>query len=1032
MDLIDFFRTQFELFQYNPVASSKATVINGNARFTVLTDRVIRLEYTNTTSFVDAATLAFVNRATPDVSFTSNVVGNTLQIQTKYLSLSYFVGQPFSKTSLNITVKSASSPVYHFGDVDYGNLLGTIKSLDELGVTPLNCTLNAGIRVHDESLHCQWGLISRFGWTTVDDSDNYLIDPNSQWWSVPNPNVVDLYFFGHGSDYRGAIADYVLLGGKVAMPPRHAIGVMWSRWYNMNDLDVWGIVDDYQSRGLPLDNFILDMDWHTKQGWGGYSFDKSLFPLPEAVFPRLHELGVLTSGNLHDQDGMRPNEDQYVPFCKALGIDPSQNQTVEFAIFNETYALALEDLVLQPLEEAGFGDFWWIDWQQGGKQGGCPGGKANPTIWLNRLRATDKIRRGQSQRGWVLARWGGLGNHRYQVGFSGDVATVSWDNLAYQPYFSLTAANVLYGQWSHDIVGNSGQFELYTRWIQWGAHSSIMRSHDRGMASGTCAQDSPPDCGVVKIWEQPTPYFEASRGALQERHRLMPYLYTAQREYFDTGISIMRPMYYDFPNEQCAYLADQSGNFPQYMLGPSIMVSPIVSAGYNNDTLARQTIWIPPGTWIEGISGAVYSVGTGGMNLTRAYDISEVPVFYKAGSIVPRIPLRLGNTVGRAAQQYSEIDLTLYLAPGVTSGSTVLYEDDGISTDYATKSAFVNTAISFTRANNNLTVTIGAAAGQGYASFPSQRSYVIRYAGVPPQSVVVDGNVIQTWRFDGVQIQVVIEIGQVSTNAAHVVTVIMSDTSLEGAIFGGIKGQIARANLAKRTLDPSWSTPGAQTVEKAMLSSVASSGAQLSYWALNDLSKFSNLVSSLPQMFAAAQSEINGLRPNNNSFPPNALVQWWSSQRQDSCLCAHFGCNSIQAESGYTFVRIEGYIPDNGATGTTRLHDYWNPSIQDNFATTNASMPNGYSPAIFHEGSVFSGPGVGRVPLQTWWSPTRQDWLTVASPEGVSYAQANGYVLGNRSIGYVFRSAPVAHQKKDSVTVPTFAQWARASDLLRF
>ena len=78
--------------------------------------------------------------------------------------------------------------------------------------------------------------------------------------------------------------------------------------------------------------------------------------------------------------------------------------------------------------------FWWIDWQQGGAQGGMTGYKQNPTIWLAHLRCTDRHRVGDKTRGMVLARWGGMGHHRYQVGFSGDVASLSWGNLAYQPY----------------------------------------------------------------------------------------------------------------------------------------------------------------------------------------------------------------------------------------------------------------------------------------------------------------------------------------------------------------------------------------------------------------------------------------------------------------------------------------------------------------------------------------------------------------------------------------------------------------------
>ena len=98
---------------------------------------------------------------------------------------------------------------------------------------------------------------------------------------------------------------------------------------------------------------------------------------------------------------------------------------------------------------------------------------------------------GKSTRAIVLARWGGLGTHRYQVGFSGDVRPMNWDTLAYQPYFSQTAANVAYGFWSHDIEGPGNDPEMYVRWVQWAAFSGVLRSHDRGMSAGSCAGDEP-------------------------------------------------------------------------------------------------------------------------------------------------------------------------------------------------------------------------------------------------------------------------------------------------------------------------------------------------------------------------------------------------------------------------------------------------------------------------------------------------------------------------------------------------------------
>ena len=98
------------------------------------------------------------------------------------------------------------------------------------------------------------------------------------------------------------------------------------------------------------------------------------------------------------------------------------------------------EILHRPLERQGV-DFWWIDWQQY-PDTKTPG--VNNTWWLNYVHSTDMARRGE--RPIIFHRWGGLGNHRYQIGFSGDTESV-WESLAFQPYFTATAANVGYGYW---------------------------------------------------------------------------------------------------------------------------------------------------------------------------------------------------------------------------------------------------------------------------------------------------------------------------------------------------------------------------------------------------------------------------------------------------------------------------------------------------------------------------------------------------------------------------------------------------------
>jgi len=129
----------------------------------------------------------------------------------------------------------------------------------------------------------------------------------------------------------------------------------------------------------------------------------------------------------------------------AMGIDPATKKYVPFDITDKKFAINYMNLVLHPLEKQGI-DFWWLDWQQEPTTK-MPG--VTPTWWLNYVHFTDQQREGK--RPLLFHRWGGLGNHRYQIGFSGDSISV-WDSLAFQPWFTATAANVGYAYWSHDIA----------------------------------------------------------------------------------------------------------------------------------------------------------------------------------------------------------------------------------------------------------------------------------------------------------------------------------------------------------------------------------------------------------------------------------------------------------------------------------------------------------------------------------------------------------------------------------------------------
>eukprot|EP00823_Brevimastigomonas_motovehiculus_P005518 TRINITY_DN4082_c0_g1_i1.p1 TRINITY_DN4082_c0_g1~~TRINITY_DN4082_c0_g1_i1.p1 ORF type:complete len:921 (+),score=210.99 TRINITY_DN4082_c0_g1_i1:343-2763(+) len=761
---------------------------------------------------------------------------------------------------------------WHYGEKDTGNLLGTIRSLDKLGVTSLNCTENQAIIVHDESLHCEWGLIGREGWAIIDDTTDYALDP-VYWWAGKNKDQVDIYLLAHGYNYKAALRDYSLIGGKVPLLPRSALGIWWSRWYDISARDTKKIMNDYQTRFLPLDVFILDMDWHTKEYWGGYSWDRRLFPHPEDIMSFVHDNNLIVGLNIHDADGVGSNEEQHDAMARVLGLDPKTCGTIPFNMMNTSYAYALEDVVLLALEKSGV-DLFWIDWQQGGKKGGLAGDKQNPTIWTDRLRATDHLRRGVNKRGFTLARWGGLGNHRYQVGFSADVNGVNWSNLAYQPYFTLTASNVLYGYVSHDLVGPRTimDYELMTRWIQWGAYSPIFRTHDRGMSWGKCADEATNVCSPIEVWNVPKVNYEMNAAAMRERASLTPYLYTAARELYDTGLSLIRPMYYEFPHSSMAYAATALGAYPQYFFGPDMIVSPVVHAIDKELTkgtfMAKQAVWVPPGLWYSSCTGALVNGGdesssSEGIIIDKSWDEFQIPVYVRAGAIIPKIPLTVGNTLGVAQRQYTSLDFWIY--PGKTQYSTRVYEDDGLTLDYIDKNAFAYTTLSYVRDPALQSMSIQLQTQGSYPSLPAQRTYTVRIlSALPPTMVVVNGVTLSyaripqqpnTWWYDGSNFALVVELASVSVQQVTTIKIKWNE-NVEDSFFSGLRGMWQHGSWCKEDLDEAKLTPGVDGVNQKYLMQLEAVSETLSYLAGVDYSAFMTELRGIRALFANSLAEI--------------------------------------------------------------------------------------------------------------------------------------------------------------------------------
>jgi len=832
----------------NPVADPRAVIHFGHARFTVLTPQLIRMEWSSDDHFEDHASFVFINRHLAVPAFSRQIAnnGHSLTIQTSALTLTWNAQADgrFTPDDLSIRLTVAGHAVtWHPGMEDSRNLEGTTRTLDGA----------LGSKTREP---IGQGLVSRSGWVLVDDSTRPLFDSadfrflqgeKSPWpWVMERPagespgHYLDWYFFGYGHDYRKALGDYVRVAGRIPLPPRFAFGSWWSRYWAYSDQELDELVRGFHQNSTPLDVFVIDMDWHinidqlrargeTDQagqtlGWTGYTWNKLLFPDPDAFLKKLHAEGLKVTLNLHPASGIQPWEQTYPAMARAMGIDPATKKYVPFDPTNKQWVENYFNLVLHPLERQGI-DFWWLDWQQEPNTK-LPG--VNNTWWLNYLHFTDQQREGK--RPLLFHRWGGLGNHRYQIGFSGDTISV-WPSLAFQPWFTATAANVGYAYWSHDIGGHmpgAVDPELYTRWVEFGAFSPILRTHT------TKNPDS-----ERRIWAYPEPYSSILRNTYQLRYQLQPYIYTEARRTWDTGVAFLHPLYYDWPEADAAYTSKG-----EYIFGSQMLAAPVTEPVDATSGLAKQQIWLPDGDWIERPTGRHF---TGPVSVERGFSIDQIPVYLRAGAIVPMQP-PMEYTGEKAVNPL--IVSVWPLRPGANS-SYSLYEDSGVSVQYQ-RGVFARTPIHASATGDTLRVEIGPVEGS-FSGMLHSRAYELRLPDDwPPASVTVNGKAVQSgksgWSFEGNTLTTVIPTASFST-ASRVTIEVERAPGLVArrAQLDGFPGAMTRLRGAYDALQQSWPV----AVPPDPLIDVMQTGDRLGYHPERAAETIAHFHSELPQAQAA-------------------------------------------------------------------------------------------------------------------------------------------------------------------------------------
>ena len=684
-----------------------AAIIQGEKyRFTVLTEEMIRLEYCEDGQFEDRATQCVIDRKfkVPEYQVIENE--ESLEIITDKIHLVYNK-QKFTDYGLSVQVRgniSVYHSIWHFGE-EATDLRGTARTLDEA----------------DGAIELEHGIISRFGYGILDDSRSLVITEDG-WVEPRKEDCIDIYFLGYGHEYEHCLKDYYHLTGKTPLLPRYALGNWWSRFYRYNDQEYKALMTRFEKEEIPFSVSVIDMDWHLVDidpkygsGWTGYTWNKELFPDPKEFMTWLHDHGLKVTLNVHPAGGVQAHEEKYKEMAEAMGRDWEKEEPVNFDVTESKILKAYFEYLHHPNEEEGV-DFWWLDWQQGGLSK-IPG--LDPLWMLNHYHYLDSGRRGK--RRLTFSRYAGMGSHRYPVGFSGDTI-ISWESLAFQPYFTANASNVGYGWWSHDIGGHMKGYrdeELSTRWIQFGVFSPIMRLHSSNSAF---------------TGKEPWNYNAVSENIMKRylklRHEMIPYLYTMNYHASHDGQPLIRPMYYLEPEQPEAYEVPN-----EYYFGTELVVCPITEPTDKAAGTACVKAWIPEGKWYDIFSGLKYD---GGRMLELYRSLEDIPVLAKEGAIIPLTDLtEYTNSVENPKE------LAVKIVPG-KKNAFILMEDTGDTCEdkeenwAQTKLEWINeNEFIIHPANGNLDV------------IPKRRTWKMEFYGIADVDnleVTVGGKAIETER----------------------------------------------------------------------------------------------------------------------------------------------------------------------------------------------------------------------------------------------------------------------------------------------
>ena len=722
---------QFVNKSIDSLVAQKTAIISGNSyRITVLTDRLLRLEYSSNGVFNNYETAIVKNRNFSVPNYVIQEDDTLIKVETRYLILTYVKRASFNGRTIKAVCKS-NSEEWYYGQREVKNFNSTAMSLDDATKLP----------------DLEKGLFAYNGIATIDDGNSLCFDENRNVVTFNKPkDYADIYLFVYDKDFALCLKDYYTLTGYPQMIPRYALGNWWSKEYEYKDREVIEKIEEFKLHEIPLSIFVLDNGWSKIDSKyainNSFTFNEKLYPNPVDFIKKVHDYNIKLGLKINPQYGFYPIESnfkyisQYLPLNEKgyANFSPNDLKSVD----------VLFKVLLHPLESIGV-DFFWNDYFDKDK---------NKMYLMNFYSVLDSLR--NNKRSLSLSRNSTYDAHLFNVLYSGR-NVIDWNTLKILPFYTLNSSNIGACFWSHDIAGSTGGVEdndFYIRSIQYGVFSPILRFNT---VKGHYFKREP--------WKWDVVTNTIASDYLKLRHRLIPYIYSECYDYHRHGKLLIQPFYY---YNLKFYDDDNYSN--QYYFGSSFMISPIIKPMDPDMNRTIQKFYIPEGVWYDFKNGKRY---LGNHKYIAFYSIDDYPIFVKQGSIIPMAG-------SKSFMSYNNPqDLEIHVFPG-KSNTYHLYEDDGETNDYS-KGKYCITEFDYNYRKSNYTLIIRPIEGDVNVLIPT-RDYKIVFRNTKKSDHVVvyeNDKVLENIKTEATDTSFIVYLENVSTKSQLVINCYGEDIEID-------------------------------------------------------------------------------------------------------------------------------------------------------------------------------------------------------------------------------------------------------------